>query len=68
MKSIVLAIWNQFIKNEGAEIRELIEKMPIIAAFRVKVTAYHGLSLSTKGNSSLFINPNIPEAIELQQW
>ena len=68
MKSIVLAIWNQFIKNEGAEIRELIEKMPIIAAFRVKVTVYLGLSLSTKGNSSLFINPNIPEGIELQQW
>lgn len=41
---------------------------PIVAMKGCKVGDYQGRTLSTMNSSSIVMNPNIPEGIELHQW
>ncbi|CAI9782924.1 unnamed protein product [Fraxinus pennsylvanica] len=68
LQAIVLTIWDNFIDREGAEIADCLMKKPIIVGNHLKVTSFKGISLSTKANSSIFIDPKFEKLVELRKW
>ncbi|XP_060967829.1 replication protein A 70 kDa DNA-binding subunit B isoform X2 [Cannabis sativa] len=67
-KPIGLTCWGHFVVNECATITKLIATTPIIVARRLKVTSFNEISLSTKIDSSLMINPNVAKVQTLRRW
>ncbi|CAA0810728.1 Unknown protein [Striga hermonthica] len=65
---MILTLWNEFATTEGQQLATGINAGNVIIAMRVRVTTFHGLSLSTKSTSAILINPPTPEANELKQW
>ncbi|XP_057478605.1 replication protein A 70 kDa DNA-binding subunit B-like isoform X2 [Actinidia eriantha] len=65
---MLLTLWDHFVTNEGHAIERLIKTNPIIVGLRLRVVPYRGLSLTTKGASSIMINPPITETNILQEW
>ncbi|CAA0830282.1 Unknown protein [Striga hermonthica] len=65
---MILTLWNAFGEIEGSQLAETINAGNVVVAMRVKVTTFHGLSLSTRTESSILINPPTPDAAALKQW
>ncbi|KAL0305019.1 UNVERIFIED_CONTAM: hypothetical protein Scaly_2999400 [Sesamum calycinum] len=59
-KPMILTLWNEVVSTEGAAILAA-DKMPIIAATRLHVTDYHGISLSARGFANIIVNPSYSE-------
>ncbi|KAL2517949.1 Replication protein A 70 kDa DNA-binding subunit B [Abeliophyllum distichum] len=54
--------------GECVYISQHLSKKPIVIAKHLKVSSFHGLSLSTKGNSSFFIDAPFTQVTELKSW
>ncbi|GFZ11310.1 hypothetical protein Acr_22g0007080 [Actinidia rufa] len=67
-RAMLLTLWDHFVTNEGHAIERLIKTNPVIVGLRLRVVPYRGLSLTTKGASSIMINPPITETNILQEW
>ncbi|GER39692.1 replication protein A 70 kDa DNA-binding subunit [Striga asiatica] len=65
---IMLTLWNDFATTEGAQLATAINVGNVILAMRVRVTTYNGISLSTRAQSAIMINPPLPEVTTLKQW
>ncbi|KAF8379086.1 hypothetical protein HHK36_028515 [Tetracentron sinense] len=58
----------KFTSNETEAISSVVDTKPIVVVTHVRVLDFNGLSLSTRGSTTITINPDIPEAISLQTW
>ncbi|KAH7834148.1 hypothetical protein Vadar_013148 [Vaccinium darrowii] len=67
-KPTLLTLWGSFAEQGGQKLLEMANTFPIIVGLRLKVSSHNGLSLGTRGNSTLLINPNSVSAKELRQW
>ncbi|KAL0344195.1 UNVERIFIED_CONTAM: hypothetical protein Sangu_1306900 [Sesamum angustifolium] len=65
---MILTLWNEVISTEGASILATADKMPIIAATRLHVTDYNGISLSARGFANIILNPSYSETQSLRTW
>lgn len=65
--TIILTMWDGFVEKECIVIAESIAKKPIILANRLKVSSFNGLTLSTKINSTFFINAGFNEVAEVRK-
>ncbi|KAF8391082.1 hypothetical protein HHK36_023382 [Tetracentron sinense] len=68
LNPIILSTWNEFTSNEAETIFSMVDTKPIIVVTRARVSNFNGISLSTRGSTTITINPEIPEAISLQTW
>ncbi|XP_022769316.1 replication protein A 70 kDa DNA-binding subunit B-like [Durio zibethinus] len=67
-RTVVISLWNELANNEGQELFDIADKSPIVAIKSLKVNDFQGVSLSTLGKSTVLINPDIPEAMQLRSW
>ncbi|CAA0811538.1 Unknown protein, partial [Striga hermonthica] len=68
MVQMILTLWNTFGEDEGSQLAQTINAGNVVVSMRVKVTSFHGLSLSTRAASSILINPPTPATANLKQW
>lgn len=70
MEPILLTVWEDFAINQGREITSLLEsgRHPLILGKRVTVTPFNGVSLSTRYDSLLEVNPSDPICEQLKKW
>ncbi|XP_027167891.1 replication protein A 70 kDa DNA-binding subunit B-like [Coffea eugenioides] len=64
----VLSLWNAFVENEGKLITDQSNKHPVILCRRLKVVTYNGISLSTRNDSVVIVDPPIRDARTLKNW
>ncbi|CAA2992823.1 Hypothetical predicted protein [Olea europaea subsp. europaea] len=67
-QTIILTMWDTFVENECITIIDNIGSKPIIWVTNLKVSSYNGLTLSTKVNSTFFINPAIVAVTDYKEW
>ncbi|VFQ96823.1 unnamed protein product [Cuscuta campestris] len=69
-KPITLTLWEEFATTQGIEIEKALESgtYPTILAKRILATTYQGLTLTTRQDSSIELNPTIPLAASLEEW
>ncbi|CAA0841939.1 Unknown protein [Striga hermonthica] len=67
-KPMILTLWNEFAKEEGAQLASTLPTGNIIVAMRVRVTTFNLLSVTTTYQSNIMINPPMAEAATLKQW
>lgn len=65
---MVFTIWEPYIYYEGLEIINAIHIYPIILVLRPKVTSCNGIDMSTRPNSTIVINPPLPQVASLKLW
>ncbi|XP_013884908.1 replication protein A 70 kDa DNA-binding subunit [Austrofundulus limnaeus] len=61
-KMVMLTLWGEEAENFDGSAQ------PIVAIKGAKVSEFGGRSLSTSFNSTLLVNPDIPEAYKLRGW
>ncbi|KAF3622418.1 putative replication protein A 70 kDa DNA-binding subunit B-like isoform X4 [Capsicum annuum] len=66
----LLTLWGDFSVIEGIELQAKIEKeeYPVILGRNIGISSYQGLSLQTKFNTTIRIDPSYPQAVELLSW
>ncbi|KAK4733297.1 hypothetical protein R3W88_007558 [Solanum pinnatisectum] len=79
-RQFLLTLWEDFGEVEGAELQIKIERaaeFPLILARSIRISPYQdmikhcpytGLSLQSRFNSTIHINPTNPQALELINW
>ncbi|KAK1549849.1 hypothetical protein Q3G72_008928 [Acer saccharum] len=69
-RSIELTLWGEFCNKEGQKLQEMVDVgiFPVLAVKAGKVNDFSGKSIGTISSSQLFINPEFPEACDLQEW
>ncbi|CAA2992822.1 Hypothetical predicted protein [Olea europaea subsp. europaea] len=67
-QTIILTMWDTFVENECVIIIDNIGSKPIIWVTNLKVSSYKGLTLSTKVNSTFFINLAIVAVTDYKEW
>ncbi|VFQ71331.1 unnamed protein product [Cuscuta campestris] len=69
-KPITLTLWDTFAEIQGCEIQQALQSgfYPTIIARRIAATSFKGLSLTTRSNSSIELNPVIPPTSSLDEW
>ncbi|KAL2537363.1 replication protein A 70 kDa DNA-binding subunit D-like [Forsythia ovata] len=68
LETILLTMWEDFVDNECNYICENLAKKPVIIAKHLKVSSFNGVSLSTKANSSFFINGPFDIVEDFKTW
>ncbi|KAG8382348.1 hypothetical protein BUALT_Bualt05G0068000 [Buddleja alternifolia] len=63
---MMLSLWNNVLFIEGQDLVATSEKMPIIAATRINIVDYNGISLAARGFASIVVNPPYPQT--LRDW
>ncbi|KAH0684181.1 hypothetical protein KY290_022855 [Solanum tuberosum] len=67
----LFTLWEDFGEIEGHEIASKMATEPdllVILARSIGISTYQGLSLQTRYNSTLRVNPNYPQAVALINW
>ncbi|KAL2499049.1 Replication protein A 70 kDa DNA-binding subunit B [Abeliophyllum distichum] len=68
LETIILTMWENFVDNECNYICENLAKKPVIIAKHLKVSSFNGVSLSTKANSSFFIDGPFDIVEHFKTW
>ncbi|OIT21168.1 hypothetical protein A4A49_40116 [Nicotiana attenuata] len=68
MRPTILTMWEDFADTDGSILTAQIAEYPIIVAKRIMRASYGGLSLSTRYNSVILINPPYPQVGRLLNW
>ncbi|KAL2527190.1 replication protein A 70 kDa DNA-binding subunit B-like [Abeliophyllum distichum] len=68
LETILLTMWENFVDNECNYICENLAKKPVIIAKHLKVSSFNGISLSTKANSSFFIDGPFDIVEHFKTW
>ncbi|VFQ66751.1 unnamed protein product [Cuscuta campestris] len=63
-------MWDKFASIQGIEIEKALESgtYPTILTKRILATSFQGLSLTTRHDSSIELNPTISLATSLEEW
>ncbi|XP_015165083.1 replication protein A 70 kDa DNA-binding subunit D-like [Solanum tuberosum] len=67
----LLTLWEDFGEIEGNEIAAKMateEDLIVILGRSIGISTYQGLSLQTRFNSTVCVDPNYPQAVELINW
>ncbi|XP_049378390.1 replication protein A 70 kDa DNA-binding subunit B-like [Solanum stenotomum] len=67
----LLTLWEDFEEIEGHEIASKMATeadLLIILGRSIRISTYQGLSLQTRYNSTIRVNPNYPQAVALINW
>ncbi|XP_006347137.1 uncharacterized protein [Solanum tuberosum] len=67
----LFTLWEDFGEIEGHEIASQIATaadLLVILGMSIGISTYHGLSLQTRYNSTVRVNPNYPQAVALMNW
>ncbi|VFQ98197.1 unnamed protein product [Cuscuta campestris] len=66
----MLTMWDEFTTVQGSELGKILASgsYPPILAKRVAATSFLGLSLTTRFDTSIEINPTTPQALALREW
>lgn len=74
-KRLLLTLWEDFSEVEGTKIQQKIEskvngdeRYPVILGRSIGISPYNGLSLQTRFNSTIQIDPAYPQALQLIKW
>ncbi|CAH1451462.1 unnamed protein product [Lactuca virosa] len=62
---LVITLWNQFDEHEGNMLQSMQGPPPLFFGLRLKVTTFNSISLTTKPNSGLLINPPVSEQLAI---
>ncbi|KAL7619166.1 hypothetical protein Lser_V15G01110 [Lactuca serriola] len=65
---LVITLWNQFDEHEGNMLQSMQGPPPLFFGLRLKVTTFNSISLTTKPNSGLLINPPVRDDLQLRTW
>ncbi|CAH1449030.1 unnamed protein product [Lactuca virosa] len=65
---LVITLWNQFDEHEGNMLQSMQGPPPLFFGLRLKVTTFNSISLTTKPNSGLLINPPVSDNLQLRTW
>ncbi|XP_070005392.1 replication protein A 70 kDa DNA-binding subunit B-like [Nicotiana sylvestris] len=68
VRPTILTLWEEFADADGSILAAHVAEYPIIVAKRITRTNYAGLSLSTRYNSVILINPPYPQVEGLLNW
>ncbi|XP_075077494.1 replication protein A 70 kDa DNA-binding subunit B-like isoform X2 [Nicotiana tabacum] len=68
MRPTILTLWEDFADADGSILAAEVAEYPVIVAKRIMRTTYAGLSLSTRYNSVILINPPYPQVGRLLNW
>ncbi|XP_070051221.1 replication protein A 70 kDa DNA-binding subunit B-like isoform X2 [Nicotiana tomentosiformis] len=68
VRPTILTLWEDFADADGSILVAQVAEYPIIIAKRITRSNYAGLSLSTKYNSVILINPPYPQVGGLLNW
>ncbi|KAL2552491.1 Replication protein A 70 kDa DNA-binding subunit D [Forsythia ovata] len=66
--TILLTMWEAFVDNECKYISKNLKRKPVLIGKHLKVTSFNGLSLSTKADSSFFIDGEFEIVEEFKSW
>ncbi|VFQ61087.1 unnamed protein product [Cuscuta campestris] len=63
-------MWDNFTFVQGLKIKKALQSSiyPILFARRISATSFQGLSLTTRYDSSIDLNPSISPTSTLQEW
>ncbi|KAG5623825.1 hypothetical protein H5410_009043 [Solanum commersonii] len=67
----IFTLWEDFGEIEGYEIASKMATevdLLVILEMSIEISTYQGLSLQTRYNSIVRVNPNYPQAVELINW
>ncbi|KAG5589602.1 hypothetical protein H5410_040116 [Solanum commersonii] len=70
-KQFLFTLWEDFGEIEGHEISSKMATeadLPVILGRSIGISTYQGLSLQTRYNSTVRVNPNYPQALALINW
>lgn len=68
-ETLTFTIWEEGImENEGKDLLQQFRQYPVILARRVGGTKYNGVSLTTRFNTTIQIDPPYPQCQQLQTW
>ncbi|CAI9286631.1 unnamed protein product [Lactuca saligna] len=63
---LVITLWNQFDEHEGNMLQSMQGPPLLFFGLRLKVTTFNSISLTTKPNSGLLINPPVRDDLQLR--
>ncbi|KAL2546873.1 replication protein A 70 kDa DNA-binding subunit D-like [Forsythia ovata] len=66
--TILLTMWEVFVDNECKYISQNLKRKPVLIGKHLKVTSFNGLSLSTKADTSFFIDGEFEIVEEFKSW
>ncbi|KAL2543226.1 Replication protein A 70 kDa DNA-binding subunit B [Abeliophyllum distichum] len=66
--TVLLTMWETFVDNECKYICQNLRKKLILIGKHLKVTSFNGLSISTKADSSFFIDGEFELVEEFKSW
>ncbi|VFQ80088.1 unnamed protein product [Cuscuta campestris] len=66
----MLTMWDEFATVQASELGKILSsgRYPLIFTKRVAATSFQGLSLTTRYDTSIEINPTTPQALTLREW
>ncbi|XP_049358094.1 uncharacterized protein LOC125822706 [Solanum verrucosum] len=67
----LFTLWEDFGEIEGHQIASQMATtadLLVILGRSIRISTYHGLSLQTRYNSTVRVNPNYPQAVALMNW
>ncbi|KAH0781879.1 hypothetical protein KY290_001477 [Solanum tuberosum] len=70
-KQFLFTLWEDFEEIEGHEVASKMATeahLPVILGRSIGIFTYQGLSLQTRYNSTVRVNPNYPQALALISW
>ncbi|XP_060960577.1 replication protein A 70 kDa DNA-binding subunit D-like [Cannabis sativa] len=67
-QTITLTMWDNFVDHVCNNISNALNRKPVIIGTHLKVKSYNGLSVSTKRNSTILIDPQFEEVLQLTSW
>ncbi|KAM6547366.1 hypothetical protein CsatB_019042 [Cannabis sativa] len=67
-QTVALTMWDNFVDHVCKNISNALNRKPVIIGTHLKVKSYNGLSVSTKRNSTILINPQFEEVLQLTSW
>ncbi|KAL2492914.1 Replication protein A 70 kDa DNA-binding subunit E [Abeliophyllum distichum] len=66
--TVLLTMWEAFVDNECKYICQNLRKKLVLIGKHLKVTSFNGLSISTKADSSFFIDGEFELVEEFKSW
>ncbi|KAI3879252.1 hypothetical protein MKX03_013449, partial [Papaver bracteatum] len=67
-KNVVISLWNDLASTMVQEFLDVVDSNLIVAIKCLKVGDFQGESLSSLGNSTMVVNPDVHEAENLKSW
>ena len=70
LKTVSLTLWGEKAETEGEKLHTMLQagQFPVLAVSQCRAGSYNGVTLSTSMRSTVMIDPDMSEAVELKTW